>query len=153
MKELDEQIYIQILQLSKAADMLLEKEEYANALSKYWKAYDLIPEPKNKWETSTWLLATIGDINFINKDYQAGVDNLSSAMHCPDAIGNPFLHLRLGQCQLEIGNIHRAESELNRAYAIKGKSIFMQEEKKYFDFLNTRVDLATKKKKWWKLMK
>ncbi|WP_349663322.1 hypothetical protein IZU89_11730 [Cellulophaga lytica] len=153
MKELEDHIYMQILQLSKAADLLTEKEEYNSALQKYWSAYDLIPEPKTKWETSTWLLASIGDINFINKDFEAGVKNLSSAMQCPDAIGNPFIHLRLGQCQLEIGNKHRAECELNRAYTIKGKPLFMQEDKKYFDFLDARVDLSTKKKKWWKLMK
>lgn len=153
MKELDEKIYMQILQLSKAADLLIEKEEYTNALQKYWNAYDLVPEPKTRWESSTWLLASIGDINFINKDYEAGVKNLSNAMHCPDAIGNPFIHLRLGQCQLEIGNKYRAECELNRAYAIKGKPIFMQEDKKYFDFLDARVDLVPKKKKWWKLLK
>jgi hypothetical protein len=61
-------------------------------------------------------------------------------MHCPGAIGNPFLHLRLGQCQLELGDRKRAADELTRAYAIEGKDIFANEDRKYFAFLKTVID-------------
>ncbi|SFW39020.1 hypothetical protein [Cellulophaga fucicola] len=153
MKELNEDIYFTILQLSKAADNHLENGEKSAALLKYWNAYDLIPEPKKDSETSTWLLTAIGNINFLNEDYKAGVANLTSAMRCPDAVGNAFMHLRLGQCQLEVGNLRRAENELARAYTIDGKSIFNKEDKKYFEFLKTKIDIQPKKKKWWKLLK
>jgi hypothetical protein len=32
-------------------------------------------------------------------------------MHCPGAIGNPFIHLRLGQAQFELGNLEPASGE------------------------------------------
>jgi hypothetical protein len=75
-----------------------------------------------------------------SKDYAAGVDNLSLAMHCPDAIGNPFLHLRLGQCQFESGNLERAADEFIRVYAIAGSGIFKEENPKYFHFLKTKAE-------------
>jgi hypothetical protein len=59
-------------------------------------------------------------------------------MHCPGAIGNPFLHLRLGQCQFELGNLDRAGDELARAYMGAGNEIFVGAEK-YFEFLKTRL--------------
>lgn len=59
-------------------------------------------------------------------------------MHCPNAIGNPFLHLRLGQCQLELGNMDFAADELTRAYAVAGKDVFSGADK-YLAFLKTRL--------------
>lgn len=83
--------------------------------------------------------AAIGDANFLAGDFEAGRDNLSSAMHYPDAIGNPFLHLRLGQCQFELGALERAADELSRAYMGAGAEIFSKDDPKYFDFLKTRL--------------
>ena len=61
------------------------------------------------------------------------------AMHCPEAIGNPFLHLRLGQCQFELGSLDRAADELARAYMGAGEEIFEAADK-YFEFLKTRLE-------------
>jgi len=60
-------------------------------------------------------------------------------MRCPDAIGNPFLHLRLGQCQFELGELDRAADELARAYMGAGAKIFEGGDK-YFSFLKTRLE-------------
>jgi len=151
MEELDNKIHSEISRLSELGDSFAEKEDYPNALNAYWQAYDFIPEPKTYWESTTWLLAAIGDANFLSKDYQAGIDNLSNAMHCPGGIGNPFLHLRLGQCQFELGNIDRAADELIRVYALEGEQFFLEDDSKYFEFLKTKIDIQKpKKKSWWK---
>ena len=60
-------------------------------------------------------------------------------MHCPDAIGNPFLHLRLGQCQFELGNLDRAADELARAFLIEGKQVFEDSDPKYLDFVESKL--------------
>jgi tetratricopeptide (TPR) repeat protein len=152
MEELDENIYEELKTFSNIGDSYAEDGNYADALTEYWKAFDLIPEPKNNWEATTWVLAAIGDANFLGKDYQTGIDNLSNAMHCPEAIGNPFLHLRLGQCQFEIGDLDKAADELTRAYALEGEEMFSEEDPKYLEFLKTRIDLSKPNKKpWWKL--
>ena len=122
----------------------------------YWAAFDALPEPQTQFEAATWLLGSIGDANFQIADFEAGRDNLANAMHCPGAIGNPFLHLRLGQCQLELGDEDRAADELTRAYMGAGHEIFEEEDPKYFTFLKTRLDeppngWEREKKPWWKI--
>lgn len=140
-KSIDNKKYEKIKKLSRKGDLIAENGDYNKALEKYWEAYDLIPNPKTEWEASLWLLTAIGDANFFNKDFKAGVDNLTSAMNCPNGIGNPFVHLRLGQCQYELGNLEKAADELTRAYAIEGKDIFEGEDSKYFEFLKTKINI------------
>jgi tetratricopeptide (TPR) repeat protein len=129
--------YMRITQLCEEGDAFAEQEQYAEALEKYWAAWDLLPEPPTDFEAATWILGAIGDANYQNGDFVAGRDNLANAMHCPDAIGNPFLHFRLGQCQFELGNEERAADELARAYMGAGPDIFSDDDPKYFDFLKT----------------
>lgn len=126
-----------------AGDNYAAQEAYGKALDAYWNAFDLIPEPKTNWEASTWVLTAIGDANFYLKDFEAGRDNLSNCMHCPGGIGNPFIHLRLGQCQLELGNKDRAADELTRAYALEGEQIFADENPKYFSFLKKKIKIES----------
>lgn len=138
MAELDDSTYERIQALCAEGDMLAQKANYPDALKKYWAAWDLLPEPQTDWKAATWILAAIGDTNYLNSDFVVGMDNLSSAMHCPDALGNPFLHLRLGQCQFELGNLDRVADELVRAYMGAGAEIFEGADK-YFAFLKTRL--------------
>lgn len=138
MAELDDAIHERIQTLCAEGDELAKKANYPAALKKYWAAWDLLPEPQTDWEAATWILGAVGDANFLGGDYVAGRDNLSMAMHCPDAIENPFLHLRLGQCQFELGNLDRAADELARAYMGAGAEIFEGADK-YFAFLKTRL--------------
>src|SRR5262245_31842732 len=100
--QLADEVSRNIRALCKKGDALAGRGRYAAALGQYWAAWDLLPEPRTDWEAATWILAAVGDANYLGGDYAAGRDNLSTAMHCPGAIGNPFLHLRLGQCQLEL---------------------------------------------------
>ena len=137
--ELSDELHEHILTLSKQGDTLVENGDYTAALEKYWSAWNLLPEPKTEWNATTWLLGAIGDANALGGDYAAGRDNLSLAMHCPGAIGNPFLHLRLGQCQFELGNMDRAADELARAYIGAGSDIFEGGDR-YFDFLKSRLE-------------
>ena len=139
MAELNDEVYAKIQKLSALGDNLAEKGKYSLALKEYWVAFDLIPEPKTDWDASTWILTAIGDANFLGDDFEAGRDNLSNAMHCPAAIGNPFIHMRLGQCQFELNNLDRAADELTRAYAIEGDEIFENDDSKYLEFLKSRI--------------
>lgn len=138
-KELPVEIYAEVTRLSAVGDQLAGATKYQDAIATYWKAWDLLPEPKLEWGAALWILAAIGDANFLNKDYVACRDNLSSAMAAPDAIGNPFLHMRLGQCQFELGNMDRAADELARAYLQQGKAIFKHDDPKYLAFVKSKL--------------
>ena len=153
MAELADAIHEQIETLSAAGDALLERDDPAGAIAQYQTAFELLPEPKTDWEAGTWLLAAIGDACFLQGEFAHGRNSLMQAMHFPDAIGNPFLHLRLGQCQFELGDLDRAADELMRAYMSEGSEIFAEEDEKYLAFLASRakgIDLP-KKKPFWKV--
>jgi tetratricopeptide (TPR) repeat protein len=122
-----------------AGNELAKQERYPEALKSFWAAWDLIPEPKTDWNAATWVLAAVGDVNFLGGDFVAGRDNLSSAMHCPDAIGNPFLHLRLGQCQFELGEMDPAADNLARAFLLEGKRLFENDDPKYLAFIKSKL--------------
>ena len=78
-------------------------------------------------------------MNFLNRDYEAGRDNLSVAMRCPGAIGNAFMHLRLGQCQFELSNFDRAADELVRAFLLEGEGLFAEEDNKFLQFVRSKL--------------
>jgi len=139
MTELDDALYEKIQELCAEGDFFASSGGFPAALGNYWQAWDLLPEPKTQWNAATWILAAVGDANFLGGDCEAGRDNLSMAMHCPEAIGNPFLHLRLGQCQFELGNLDSAANELARAYMAAGVDVFKAEDPKYFAFVKTRL--------------
>jgi tetratricopeptide (TPR) repeat protein len=128
---LDEQTHAAITQLTEAGDRLVEQRSYDQALDTYHQALDLVPEPITDWEAATWILTAIGETQFFKKDFIKAREALQQAMHCPDAIGNPFIHLRLGQVQFELGDLQRARDELARAYMGAGDEIFDGEDPKY----------------------
>ena len=58
-----------------------------------------------------------------------------------EGYNNPFVLLRLGQSAYEIGNKEQALEYLLRTYMLEGKEIFEEDEKKYFEFLKSNMDL------------
>ena len=137
MAELPDALYDEIRALCADGDLLAKEEKYAGAIQFYERAWNLLPEPRADWDTATWILAAIGDVKFFAGDFDGCRQVLQEAMHCPGAIGDPFLHLRLGQSELEVGNRERAADELARAYMGAGKDIFDQDDPRYFQFVKT----------------
>lgn len=140
MAELPDSIHEEIKRLCAAGDALAEERQFSAALKEYWAAWELLPEPKFDWQAATWILGTIGDVNFHSGDYAAGRNNLNNAMICPGGLGNPFLHLRLGQCQFELGNMDLAADDLARAFLDQGNAIFRGEDAKYVEFVKSRLE-------------
>ncbi|UOQ74807.1 hypothetical protein [Hymenobacter cellulosilyticus] len=139
--EMDDALYQEIMQYCEEGDTAVEEDEYDSAIHAFQQAFDLIPEPYQDWEASTWVLFSLGEAQFFNEDYIAAKESLTAVMHCPNAIGNPLIHLRLGQAQYELGNFSKAKDELMRAYMGQGEEIFDGEDEKYFNFLKQEVDL------------
>jgi tetratricopeptide (TPR) repeat protein len=139
--ELSDDLYQRIVALSEAGDALAADGAYADALKKYNEAWSLVPAPQQQWEASTWLLAASADAHFFLGNYAKMIPSLNFATTCPDGLGNPFIHLRLGQACFETGDLDRAADELMRAYMGDGEDAFAQEDPKYLAFLRTRAQL------------
>jgi tetratricopeptide (TPR) repeat protein len=141
--ELDESVYREVTRLCATGDQFAELGEYEEAVAEYNKAWELIPEPKNNWEASTWVLAAIADACFLLGKNESARQALEYAMTSPGGLGNPFLHLRFGQVLFESGELDVAADELMRAYMGSGQEIFENEDPKYLTFLKTRAKIGT----------
>lgn len=140
LQELPPNTYDQVTKLSAEGDRLAEANAYEEAIQKYNDAWQLIPEPKNDWEASTWLLTAIGDACFQACFFTSGTEAFEYALKCPAGFGNPFIHLRLGQCKFEKEDFTSAAEHLARAYMLEGKNIFAEDSPKYFEFLKTKLE-------------
>ena len=142
MAELEDSVHEEIVRLCQQGDQLTETGAYDEAIKLYSDAWRLLPEPQQQWDAALWLLAAIGDASFLSRKFEDARNALQFCMlHCPDALGNPFLHLRLGQAQFELQELDIAADELMRAYMGAGNDIFASEDPKYRDFLATRAKL------------
>jgi tetratricopeptide (TPR) repeat protein len=108
-----------------------DNKEYKEALRFFYKAWTALPKPQANYEQGGWVLTAIGDCYFRSGQWEQGRESLSSALHCPNMKGNPFIHLRLGQCLFELGKRDVACEHLEQAYMNSGSKLFQSELPKY----------------------
>ena len=133
--QLDDFTHSKIEELSERGNQYLEAKQFDQAIDSFNQAIGYLQGPAEDWEAATWLFGSLGDAYFLSGRSQAALQPLLDAVKCPGGIGNPFLHLRLGQVQFDIGNEILAVDELTRAYMATGKRIFEGEDPKYFTLL------------------
>ncbi len=134
--ELDPALYEKIKEHSDEGERLFYDGRFPEALEEYSKALDLIPEPRQRWEASVWVLAAIGDCYFWLKDFGAALGCFRKLMVEYEEYGNPFTRLRYGECLYETGNEELAREHLLAAYAMEGKELFEECDKKYLSVIS-----------------
>lgn len=144
MKELSDEIKEQLNELAEDGNFLYDHEQYDDAVQVWQDALNLIPQPQQYYGETVWFLASIGDIYFIQKNFDKAYECFNKARGnlSGEGYGNPFVMLRLGECCLEKGDEKNALEYMLRAYMIAGEEIFDEDEPKYFEFLNERIDLG-----------
>jgi tetratricopeptide (TPR) repeat protein len=141
MAELSEETHSQIARLCERGDQLAENGVFDEALKLYNAALALLPEPKSDWEATLWIYAAIGDSQFLSRDYASAKTTFVEAITEHGGVGNPFLHLRLGQSLFELDEKDAAAEELTRAYGLEGAELFEEDDVKYLDFLRTKIEM------------
>ena len=139
--ELERSVEAKVVELYDDACDLVDRGKLHGAFEKFSQALALVPSPIHGYSVTAGILAGLGEVYFRTKSYDQGQEALSEAMRCMGASGNPFLHLRLGQCEFELGNDDRASDELAQAYLAGGRRAFSREDPRYLEFLKTRRDL------------
>jgi hypothetical protein len=139
--ELPDALHTSVQEFCRAGDALAEEGSYEEAVAEYNRAWGLIPGPKNHWNAATWILAAIADACFLSGYQTSAREALEYAMTCPQAVGNPFLHLRYGQVLFDQGELDRSADELVRAYMGGGSDVFAAEDPRYISFLRSRAKL------------
>lgn len=112
-------------------DKQFDKGRFEAALAKYEEARSLLPSDLERWEASTWVLAAIGDVCFLMGEVERAQQALAVAADCPEGATNPFIQLRLGQCEFELGRLDAATVALSLAFATGGEEVFEDEDPKY----------------------
>lgn len=140
--QLDDETHGNICDLCAQGDDLVDRREFESAFHCYLDALNQVPKPVENWEATTWILAAIGDLYWLEMKYGKALQAFEDAVRCPGGLGNPFIHLRIGQCCFELENPDRAADELTRAYMGEGRDIFETEDSKYLQFLESRLKLT-----------
>ncbi|RZU38477.1 tetratricopeptide repeat protein [Fluviicoccus keumensis] len=141
MKQLPDDIHKEITSLCKNGDELAKEGKLEEAKKSYVDALRLLPQEHREWEAATWIYVAIGDIHFSLGNNERAFKCFYNAVQCPKGLGNPYIHLRLGQLYFEQGNLDKAADELTRAYMGGGMDIFMEDDPKYLEFLETRIEI------------
>ena len=141
MSQLPAETYDEITKLCEEGNNLFDKGEYEDAKACYVAALKLVPEPRPYWEASTWIYAAIGDTHLELGNYERCFRCFFNAVQCPGGLGNPYIHLRLGQMYFERDEMDKAADELARAYMGGGIEIFAEDDPKYLAFLKTKIQL------------
>src|SRR5690606_29571554 len=100
--------------------------DYEQALRRFYTAWTLLPKPQAEFEQAGWVLTAIGDSYYRKREWQHGIEALSSALHCRGAAGNPFIHLRLGQCMRVAGDRKKAQEDYLLATEHGGRDWMIQ---------------------------
>ena len=128
---LDDGQVSQIKALCAEGYRLYDEGNYKDALRLFYKAWTDLPKPQTDHEEAGWVLTAIGDCYFRTSQWAQGRESLNSALHCPGMKGNPFIHLRLGQCLYELDKPNDAIKHLEIAYLNGGSKLFQNEAPKF----------------------
>lgn len=131
----------QIADLCREGDALASAGRPDDARQKYIAALKLLPGESRQWEAATWIYVALGDVHFRSQDVDKAFKCFYNAVQCPNGLGNPYIHLRLGQLYFEQNNFDKAADELTRAYMGGGIDIFMEDDPKYLAFLESILSL------------
>lgn len=133
--EMDDQLHRQITSITDEGNALADTNRFPEAAAKFRSALDLVPDPKENWEAATWIYASLGDVLFLQGQYDEAFRAFQHAFRCPGGVGNPFIHLRIGQIHFQRNDMQSAAQDLTLAYMGAGREIFDHEDSKYLDLL------------------
>lgn len=133
--ELDDATYDAVMRASEAGERLMDEGQFAAAFEQFQQVWALLPEPKHRWDAALWVLAALGDAQFQLQRYSEATAFFQEALRDADGQGNPFIHLRLGECAYELGQHEQATRELSLAFEREGDALFDGEDPRYLAFL------------------
>jgi tetratricopeptide (TPR) repeat protein len=140
---LAEKIFNKIELFNEQAEQLITSKLYLEAFKVYQKAWNELPEPKQLWDVGLWVKLGQAECSLALNDFESAKKKLLEAVLCAGAVSNPLVHLLLGICYFELGDLSHAHNELQIAYDLEGETLFVEGDEKYRQFLfadNVNVD-------------
>jgi tetratricopeptide (TPR) repeat protein len=140
-KKLSALIFSEVKAKAEEGARCLEGGDFRGGFKLFMEGLKPLPEPKQQWNAAGWLLVALGENAIRAGNFQAAAKPLEDAMYCPGTIGNPWVHLRLGQVRFELGELELAADELSRAYMGGGRDVFEGQDPKYFELVESVLEL------------
>lgn len=138
---LENEIDLAIQEALDGAEEQMEAAQWDEAVAAFQSALRLLPAANALDEYATRVWAGIGDARFSQQNYTDARAAMEQALKCDGGMGNAFVHLRLGQCCLQLQQMDTAADQLTRAFMAAGPDIFQGEDEMYFAFLQTRITI------------
>ncbi len=140
MSKLDPELFQQIRSLCEHAGSLVRMGEDEFAISKYYEALILVPDPKSDHSISTFIYTALGQQYFSMMDYAEAGKCFMKAYMCPggEAIGQ--ISFRIGQCLEECGERKKAQDYLCQAYLLGCEELFAKSNPKYYKIIRAEVE-------------
>jgi tetratricopeptide (TPR) repeat protein len=153
-KRLAKPFYDQVVRLLDSGNELLDKDKNERALDTFQRALEPIPKPHDNYEISSLVYASIGDAYFFQHQFEEALTNFEEAQRIHGELHGhfePFLLLRAGQSQFNIGDrddneeaLAKAGKLLSDAYKSMGDEIFEDEDPVYLEFAKAHSGEAAK---------
>ena len=138
--QLDAAIVAKVTALCEQGDDDVEASRFDDAVARYEEALTLVPRPLYAWAVTTWILTAMAEAYHLKQDHTRAKESIMEAFRCEGAIGNPFLHLRLGQSEIALGQKGRGVEELIRAHERGGDAVFEGEDPRYLALVRAALD-------------
>jgi tetratricopeptide (TPR) repeat protein len=131
----DELLASKISDLTKKAKELMFNGNYQTSIEKYQEGLSLLGNRVMGSKYAVMLFSGIGEIYFLDKKWENALEYYGYAVNSEGGLGEPLIHLRLGQLRFELGHLEKAKDELMRAYMGGGDLMFKGEDPKYFQII------------------
>ena len=137
--ELNDALYEKITNYCNSGDTLYDNGEYHDAIKMYKKAFEILPEPKEEWEATTWICSALADAFAEVGETEKSLQYALLADKCPNGVMNPYIQLQVGMSFFDIGNKNKAREYLLRAYMLEGEDIFSDVTSEYFALIQDLI--------------
>lgn len=144
MAALDGALLTKIKSLCDHGDKLAAIREYSFAVSKYYEALGLIPDPKRNYKAATWVYSALGETYWKQHDYNNAGMAFLNAYRSAGGSDSGIINLRLGACLSECGENTLAHEYLCQAYMLGGEQIFADGCEKYYEIIRADVENTPK---------
>lgn len=104
-------------------------------VNKLMKIYESLTDDQKRTRAGRYVIIHIAEVCFSERLIEDAIDNFNFAMKFKDSVGNPFLHLRLGQLNYLIQNKEKMYDDLSRALIMGGEGIFKDEDPKLIEMV------------------
>ncbi|MCX6855506.1 MAG: hypothetical protein NTV80_11455 [Verrucomicrobia bacterium] len=129
-----------MIELGARGDELAKSDDSGSAaIAVFREALDIVPEPKEQYLVTTWLLAAIGDTAFLDGDLEIAAKAFQDIGRCDGWLDNAFIWLRRGQVAYENGDLKLASQGLASAFMLGGYDIFDSVDDKYPAFVLSQM--------------